>query len=912
MLSRLTRNDKLLLGCLVPLYVLALGLHTYQVAVTGFAQLPVFAARVPSDYPVVAGFRLETDSRGSGLELGDRLIRLGDRDLRVEGYVSFDAIGLARTRPGSPAPLVIERGGVRRELTIEARPHPHAWLRIPVLAAIGLFAVLVLVRAPGSPSAQRFFVGFATYGIAQAQFYGGPEWLTWLAAATWTVFAPAFVFFLVRWARLFPDEMPESKRAWWWLEWLTAGAYTLAIRVSYLTGWPVPGAHMPRVSMAVHGSMLALAILLLAWNYAHAYPAGRRRLRWSLLGSAFGSLPLVGTLLMPLLFPDWPHFDEAFALGYLATAVWVLGFALGAARDNAFDVDRLLGATAAWTITAASALALLAGLLRLVSARISAELDLPTPAVQMPLAALMGALAVPVALRMRPRIDRVFFPERAALRDGSESLREELAECRSPAELLERLAERTALLLRAAGYATYSRQPSEWRLSRVTGLLAPESLPASLELSAHVALRNTPELLRRAGVQLVLPVARGARPEALLCLGAKRSGDIYTSSDTSELEALVGRTEALWLRFEKEAAEGESRAKTDLLAAASHDLRQPLHAVGLLAETLAARLQDEETRGIAERIGASTQGLDEMLTSLLDRSKLDSGAVRPDVGRVDLGEVLAQLERDFAAQAQSRGLGLRIVPTHHWVRTDKLLLLRILRNLVSNALRYTPSGAVLVGARRRGDEIRIEVRDSGRGIPESEQADVFLPFHQRPGSDSAGLGLGLSIVHGLAAVLGHPLELRSSPDRGSCFALRVPRTRAPAQRAVALAAAAPPLSAARVLVVDDDPAVRSATLGLLEGWGCEARAADSLASARAALRSGFEPDFVLADFHLRGSPDGTAVIEELRKQSGRALRAALVTAEAEPSRVESLRARGFAVLGKPVRPAALRALLSAR
>jgi hypothetical protein len=160
---------------------------------------------------------------------------------------------------------------------------------------------------------------------------------------------------------------------------------------------------------------------------------------------------------MPLVLPDWEDFHDAFALGYLATAVWVLGFALAAARDNAFDVDRLLGATAAWTATAAAAVAVLAALVPLVSARISHGLGLEPGAVQLCLAAVMGALAVPVALRLRPRIDRVFFPERVALAEGSEALAEELAQCRGPGELLEHLSERTAELLRAEGFALYLR-----------------------------------------------------------------------------------------------------------------------------------------------------------------------------------------------------------------------------------------------------------------------------------------------------------------------------------------------------------------------------------------------------------------------------------------------------------------------
>jgi signal transduction histidine kinase len=913
--ARLSRNDKLLLGLFLPAYAVALALHGYQVADTGLAQLPVFALRVPGEHPVVAGYRLETDSGGSGLEVGDRLIRLGDRDLRDEGYVSFDAIGLARARPGAPAPLWFERDGVRRETQIEARPHPQPWSRVPVLALIAVFCGLLVLRAPGSPSVQRFSLGFGSYGLAQAHFYGGPEWLTGAAAISFTLLAPLSIFLMMRWAVRFPDEMPASARVWWGIPWLAAAIYLVLVRGSYVYGWPVVGPIVPRVSLATHALMIIVGLGVLCWNYAHAHPAGRRRLRWILLGSVFGSAPLVGTLLAPVIAPDWAHFELAFAFGFLATMIWILGFVLAAARDNAFDVDRLLGATTAWATSVAAAAAALLALVRLASAGLSEALGLPRTAVQLSLAGVMGALAVPVALRLRPLIDRVFFPERAALAEGSDALGEALAQCRSVDELLEQLTRRTAELLRAAGSALYVREGARFALARATDMPAPPELAADASVPRRVVPRNAPEALRRAGVLIAVPIARGGRADALVCLGPKQSGDIYTHSDAGLLAALAGRTEALWLRFEKEAAEGESRAKTDLLAAASHDLRQPLHAVGLLAETLAGRLDDPEMRAIAQRIGTSTHDLDEMLSSLLDRSRLDAGAVRPELGRVELCELFDQLERDFAAQARARGLRLRIAPTRLAVRSDRLLLLRILRNLTSNALRYTAKGAVLVAARPRGPEVAIEVRDSGCGIPEAEHAEIFRPFHQRAGADRAGLGLGLSIVDGLAALLGHAIELRSAPERGSCFSVRATRAQAPRALDSRVPALAPaPIGVAAVLVVDDDRAVREATVALLRDWGCDARGVDGLPAALAELCvHGFRPDFVLADFRLRGPHNGIELVAALREAAGgEPLRAALVTGEADPALLEELRANGLPVLAKPARPAQLRALLSSR
>jgi CheY-like chemotaxis protein len=331
--------------------------------------------------------------------------------------------------------------------------------------------------------------------------------------------------------------------------------------------------------------------------------------------------------------------------------------------------------------------------------------------------------------------------------------------------------------------------------------------------------------------------------------------------------------------------------------------------VGLLAEALAARLTDPDTRELVERIGASTQELDEMLTSLLDRSKLDAGAVRAERERVELRLLFAQLERDFAGPAAAKGLGLRIVPTRLAVESDRLLLLRILRNLVSNAIRYTPAGAVLVGARPRGAEVVVEVRDSGPGIASHAQAEIFEAFRQLPGARGTGLGLGLSIVDGLARVLGHAVELRSEPGRGSTFAVRATRARpAPAEGPAAAPAVPLPLTARRVLVVDDDVAVRRATGDLLRSWGCEVVETGSFAEALAAAAR-FAPEWVLADYRLGPGATGTELVARLRAEHA-SLAAVILSGDSDGAGLEELRAAGFTVLRKPVRPARLRALLA--
>jgi len=908
--------ERWLLFAVLPLYLLAVALHADRVADTGLAQLPVFAVGGWDDrYPVVGGFRLETDSSGSELEVGDRLIALGGADLRGQGQIGFRALGLAMARPGEPVPLVFERDGERRTVPLEPRPHEQPWSRMPLLLLVPLVCGLVLLRAPGSPGARRFFVAFTAYAVAQAQFYGGPVWQSWIAGVFWELAAPASLLLMLHWARRFPDEMPEEDRPWRGWPWVMAGLYVLVIRVSYFTGFPVPTHQVPALSMAAHGLSLAFGLVLLGWNYVHARPVGRRRLRWILLGTSLGSLPVIAAHLMPMLAPSLGGFESAYAVSFLFAALWMTGIVLAVTRDNAFDVDRLLGATAAWAVTVAGGVALLAVALPSLAESLSRLLGLDAAVARIVLAATLGGLVLPAGRRLRPRMDRLFFPERVALQEGSARLVEELDACSHPGELLELFATRTSQLLRSRGSALYVRagDGTGWLRRDEGSLCVPSRLPADLPWPRRIAQRDLPAPLAEGGAALLVPLYRGSSPEALVCLGRKRSEDVYTTTDVGHLAAAAARLEARWLRSDKEAADRESRAKTDLLAAASHDLRQPLHAMALLADALAERVGEGEAREMARRLASSTHGLDEMLNALLDRARLDAGALEPEPGPVDLGGLFARLAQDFGPEAETRGLRLRVVPSRLCVHSDRVLLLRILRNLVSNALRYTPSGAVMVLARRRGGRVRIEVRDSGPGIPEAARRCVFEAFRQLPGSRNGGLGLGLSIVDGLARLLGHEIELHSQPGRGSLFAVWLEAAaEGPARAPDPLPAAAAATRGRRVLVLDDDDAVREATAALLRGWGCEVHTAGSLEDALHRVRGAERtPELLLVDLHLGGGRSGTEAVATLRSAAGDKLPAAIVTAETSPATLDAVRAAGLPVLRKPVRAPRLRALVAA-
>jgi PAS domain S-box-containing protein len=375
------------------------------------------------------------------------------------------------------------------------------------------------------------------------------------------------------------------------------------------------------------------------------------------------------------------------------------------------------------------------------------------------------------------------------------------------------------------------------------------------------------------------------------------------------------------LRAAKDEAERANVAKSRFLAVASHDVRQPMHALGLLLASLSRRVEDAEIRSIVSVMEESLAAMSELFNALLDVSKLDAGVIVPEVVDLPVAPLLARMANDYGPQAREKGLDLRIVACSSGVRSDPVLLDRIVRNLVSNAIVHTRTGRVVVGCRRRGDRLRIEVHDSGPGIPANQLDVIFQEFRQldNPGRDRRqGLGLGLAIVERLARLLGHRVTVVSAPGRGSTFALELPRTIAMPQISAAASAeaAAPDFAGARVLVLDDDAMVLAATERLLSDWGCTVYAAASAGAALEQLVGLDRPlDLMIADRRLAEGEAGERVLARIRasaKHGGtRPAAGIIVTGETGSEVLRTLERSGFKVLNKPVRPARLRALVAA-
>lgn len=378
------------------------------------------------------------------------------------------------------------------------------------------------------------------------------------------------------------------------------------------------------------------------------------------------------------------------------------------------------------------------------------------------------------------------------------------------------------------------------------------------------------------------------------------------TAELTSLNAELERARAL--------AEVANQDKTRFIAAASHDILQPLNAARLFSASLMERHSKSKDRDLVRGVDLSLESVEEIIGALLDISQIDAGATKPEKSVFAIGEVLQALAIEFAPIARDKGLRFRIVTSGVHVETDRKLLRRVLQNLISNAIKYTPSGGVLVGCRRSPNGLKIQVHDTGHGIPPDKQKDIFREFERlNHGYGQAGLGLGLSIVERIARMLGLAIELRSETGKGTVFGITVPLGRATHQR---MKSPKTPLTrrglgaVLNVLVVDNEESILAGMTALLSGWGCQVLTAASAAEAIAAFESADgRVDLILADYHLHRD-DGVALVDRLRTRARRQIPAILITAEPSKQVQDLAIAHNIQYMRKPLRPAALRAAMN--
>ena len=363
-------------------------------------------------------------------------------------------------------------------------------------------------------------------------------------------------------------------------------------------------------------------------------------------------------------------------------------------------------------------------------------------------------------------------------------------------------------------------------------------------------------------------------------------------------------------------AESANQSKTRFLAAVSHDLMQPLNAARLFSAALSHQ-QDalpQEARELVRHLDSSLRSAEDLIADLLDISRLESGRITPERSQFPLAQLFETLGAEFKVLAQEQGVDFHLVPSRLRIDSDPRLLRRVLQNFLTNAFRYA-GGHVLLGARREGALLRLEVWDRGPGIPEDKRKVIFEEFKRLDSHQTRaekGLGLGLAIADGLCRVLGHRLEVRSWPGKGSVFSVSVPLARSPAPQASKPASElnGKNLGGAQVLCIDNEDSILTGMHSLLSRWGCQVWTARNRLECEHLLDEAVQPQLALVDYHLDEGDTGTELMAWLRTRLGQPLPGVVISADGRPELVAAVHAAGLDYLAKPVKPAALRALIS--
>ena len=450
-------------------------------------------------------------------------------------------------------------------------------------------------------------------------------------------------------------------------------------------------------------------------------------------------------------------------------------------------------------------------------------------------------------------------------------------------------------------------------MNRPTLWAEPQSEPQTIESLTHrVAKLERINAALMAHVERTMDQQGGAYSlfqTAIMLEGRVRA---RTEELTGLMRSLERSNEAM--QAAKEEAETANRSKTRFLAAASHDLLQPLNAARLSLSALTDLAPGPEAKAVARQVERGLETIEDLIKALIDISKLDAGIVRPVVKPVRLADLVAGIEASFRPFAERKELRLVTRCADLVVETDGILLQRILQNLVSNAIRYTESGGVLIAAQRRGKLCRIDVVDTGCGIPESERALVFEEFFRggREGDDGGvGLGLGLSIVQRMASTLDHAIELHSRTGHGTRLSLTLPLAAQRPDARVTLAPLATALTGARVLAIENDASTAEALQRLLRSWDAEVQVFRDLAGVVAALGTGLaRPDVMVIDYHLDNGACGLDVVDYLRRDRGWVTPVILTTADHGADIAARAQATGAELVHKPIKPAQLRSLLA--
>ena len=399
-----------------------------------------------------------------------------------------------------------------------------------------------------------------------------------------------------------------------------------------------------------------------------------------------------------------------------------------------------------------------------------------------------------------------------------------------------------------------------------------------------------------------------------------RQAEMALKESNENLEARVKkRTQQLEQLNKKlvvatQQAESQAHSKSRFLAAVSHDLMQPLNAARLFSSSLVEVSSDPQSARLAAHITSALSAAEDLIGDLLDASRLEAGKLEAHIVPLRVSDVLSILQAEFGVLAQQQQIAFSVVMSEAVILSDSKLLRRVLQNFLTNAFRYNPKGRVLLGVRRQGERILIEVWDNGPGIPTEKQANIFDEFTRidQAGAEH-GLGLGLAIARGIAHVLHHPLGLRSWPQQGTVFSLSVPRTTSsilPRSVMASPQALGSSLGGLKILCIDNEPDILEAMMTLLELWHCEVRIAEDRTQTQALFAEGWQPEVIISDYHLAKRQTGLEILQLCRSQLKRPFKGIVISADRLTEKQILIRQQGFSFLSKPVKPLKLRAILN--
>lgn len=460
---------------------------------------------------------------------------------------------------------------------------------------------------------------------------------------------------------------------------------------------------------------------------------------------------------------------------------------------------------------------------------------------------------------------------------------------------IETLVQKRVGYMKAGNPHRFVRQRSDGKMIEMVGNPLPGGgfVTSFNDVTEHIELQKA---LRESNIDLTKRIE-------------KRSEEVQAIN--AELRAEIERRAGLEIALVKarQVAEQANASKTRFLALASHDVLQPLNAAKLYLCALQEMPLEQETSSILAKLSDSVSASEALIATLLDIARLDQGEMKLSLEKCELRALLHPIIDEFAMRAQNKGLELRVRLADCWILTDKTYFHRIVQNLLSNAVKYTKTGKVLLSARKRGEQLLLQIWDTGIGISDSEQQRIFTDFYRVQDSNQHGVGLGLGVVSRLSEKLATPITVRSAPGKGSCFSMLVPITAGQTDKQVIRQLNPLSLATLRVLCVDDQAENLDAMQTLLNKW----QVSNFLATDKTTALQAFEkddPNVLLVDYHLAAGENGLDMIELIRKNSGKKIQAALVTAKQDDELIENCRRLEIAYLSKPVKPAKLKALLT--